>query len=123
RLARFLVLSQTHGRPARLTPEYARMAVRAMATCPGFDATLKATGSRRYLSGPPIDAPVTVGFGSRDLLLLAHQSRHFDELPPGAHVEALPNCGHVPMADDPRAVTAFITAATGRVDDRRRRPA
>jgi pimeloyl-ACP methyl ester carboxylesterase len=125
RLGRILVLGQTHGRPARISPDYARMAVRAMGTCPGFDATMKATEPRRYLrrhlSGRPIDVPVTVGFGSRDFLLLPRQSRHLDELPPGTRVETLPDCGHVPMADNPRAVTALITAATARGHAGRRR--
>jgi pimeloyl-ACP methyl ester carboxylesterase len=111
RLARCLVLGQTHGQPSRIAPEYARMAVRAMGTCPGFDATMKATEPRCYMSGRPIEAAVTVGFGSRDFLLLPRQSRHLDELPPGTRVETLPGCGHVPMADNPGAVVALIAAA------------
>ena len=106
RVARVLTLGQTHGQPARISPEYARMAIRAMGTCPGFDATMRAT-SPGYRAGPPIDAPVTVEFGSRDFLL-RRASRHLDELPPGTSVRALPGCGHVPMADDPRAVVALI---------------
>lgn len=112
RAARILVLGQTHGRPSRIGPDYARTAVRSMGAAPGFDATMRATEPRCYRSGPPIDAPVTVGFGSRDFLLRARRSRHLDELPPGTRVVALPGCGHVPMADDPAAVAAFITAAT-----------
>jgi pimeloyl-ACP methyl ester carboxylesterase len=114
RLGRALALGQTHGRPIRLTAEYARAAIHAMGTCPGFDATLKATATRRFLATAPISAPVTVGFGSRDLLLLRHQSRHLDQLPPGTQVEVLPGCGHVPMADNPGAVTALITRSAGR---------
>jgi pimeloyl-ACP methyl ester carboxylesterase len=114
RLGRILALRQTHGRPSRISPEYARMAIRAMGTCTGFDAALKATKRRCYLAGPRIDAPVTVAFGSRDLLLLPRQSRHLDELPPGTHVGTLPGCGHVPMADNPGAVTALIAESTCR---------
>jgi len=110
RLARVLVLGQTHGRPARTGAQYARMAVRAMGTCPGFEAAMRATEPRGYLAGPAIDAPVTVAFGSRDLLLRA-ASRRLDELPPGTRVETLPGCGHVPMADDPSAVVALISEA------------
>ena len=113
RLGRALVLGQTHGRPFRISPGYARMAIRAPGTCPGFGATMKATVAP-YRAGPPIGAPVAAAFGTRDLVLLRHQSRHFDELPPGARFETLPRCGHVPMADDPAAVTAFITAASVR---------
>lgn len=114
RLGRALVLGQTHGRPMHLTPEQARAAIRSMGTCPGFEATLKATATRRFLAAGPIDAPVTVAFGSRDLLLLPHQSRHLDQLPPGTRLQALPACGHVPMADNPSAVTALITQSAAR---------
>jgi pimeloyl-ACP methyl ester carboxylesterase len=111
RLGRVLVLGQTHGRPCRLTAGYAQAAIEALGTGPGFDATLKATSARHYVAGSPIDAPVTVAFGSRDYLLLSHQSRHLDELPSGTHVRPLPACGHVPMADDPVAVATLITEA------------
>jgi pimeloyl-ACP methyl ester carboxylesterase len=83
-----------------------------MGSCPGFGAVMRAT-SRRYLATAPISAPVTVAFGSRDRLLLRYQSRHVDQLPPGTRVERLPGCGHVPMADDPAAVTAVITQTAG----------
>ena len=112
RLGRALVLGQTHGRPFRLSPGYARTAIQALGNSPGFDATLQAT-IRGYRSGPPIGAPVTVAFGSRDLLL-RRRSRHLDELPPGTRPGSLPHCGHVPMADNPAAVAAFITAASAR---------
>ena len=75
---------------------------------------MTATARRRFLVTAPIEAPVTVAFGSRDLLLLPHQSRHLDQLPPGTRVEALPGCGHVPIADDPGAVTAQILRSTAR---------
>lgn len=114
RLGRALVLGQTHGRPMHITADYARAAIRAMGTCPGFDGTFAAHATRCYAAGSPIDAPITVAFGSRDVLLLPRQSRHLDQLPPGAQLARLPRCGHVPMADDPAAVAALIIAATTR---------
>jgi pimeloyl-ACP methyl ester carboxylesterase len=117
RAGRIAILGQTHGQPSRITAAYARTAVRSMAGATGFDATLKATEPRCYRAGPPIDAPVTVAFGSRDRLLLPRQSRHLDELPPGTCVGELPGCGHVPMADNPGAVAALIIAATERPCD------
>lgn len=113
RLGRTLVLGQTHGQPSRMSADQARATIDALRTCPGFEATLAATATRRYRAGPPIDAPVTVAFGSRDLLLLPWQSRHRDQLPAGTHLTTLPGCGHIPMSDDPTAITALITAATG----------
>ncbi|HEX5304169.1 MAG TPA: alpha/beta fold hydrolase [Streptosporangiaceae bacterium] len=117
RLGRVLVLGQTHGRPMRLTAGYARAAVEAMGRCPGFEAALAGTARRRYLATTPIAAPVTVAFGSRDLLL-RRGSRHLDQLPPNHRAEALRGCGHVPMADDPAAVAALITRAATRATAR-----
>jgi pimeloyl-ACP methyl ester carboxylesterase len=114
RLGRALVLGQTHGHPMRLTAPYARAVIAAMGSCPGFDQAMSATASRRLLATAPVGAPVTVAFGSRDRLLLPRQSRHVDQLPPGTRVEALPGCGHVPMADDPGAVTAAIIQTASR---------
>jgi pimeloyl-ACP methyl ester carboxylesterase len=108
RLGRVLVLGQTHGRPARLTPGYARTTIQAMGACPGFEATMAATARRRFLATTPIGAPVTVAFGSRDFLLLPRQSRHLDQLPAGTTAETLPGCGHVPMADNPGTVAELI---------------
>jgi pimeloyl-ACP methyl ester carboxylesterase len=121
RLGRVLVLGQTHGRPARLTAGYARAAVEALGRCPGFEAALAGTARRRFLAAVPapaapsalIAAPVTVAFGSRDLLL-RRGSRHLDQLPPHAKAGTLPGCGHVPMADDPAAVAALITRTATR---------
>jgi pimeloyl-ACP methyl ester carboxylesterase len=112
RLGRALVLGQTHGRPFRISPGYARTAIRAMGTCPGFDATMKASATG-YRAGPLIEAPVTVAFGSRDHLL-RRRSRQLGELPPGTRLAPLPHCGHVPLADDPAAVAALIATSAAR---------
>jgi len=123
RLGRALVLGQTHGHPMRLTPGYARAAIRDMGGCPGFDATLRATLRRRYLATAPLGAPVTVAFGTRDLVLLPRQSRHLDQLPAGTRLAAIPGGGHLSMADNPAAVAALITetAAQGQAQGERAR--
>ena len=90
RLGRILALGQTHGHPTRLTPGYARAAIQAMGTCPGFEAALAATARRRFLATAPIGAPVTLAFGSRDVLLLPRQSRHLDQLPAGTRQKRCP---------------------------------
>jgi pimeloyl-ACP methyl ester carboxylesterase len=118
-LARFgpgraLVLGQSHGRPLRMTPQQARAAITDLGRYTGFDATFAATVHRRFLAGTRIAAPVTVAFGSRDLILLPHQSRHLDQLPPHTRVATLPHCGHIPMPDDPPAVTTLINHSTRR---------
>jgi pimeloyl-ACP methyl ester carboxylesterase len=117
RFARALVFGQTHGHPTRVSAEQARAAIQALGSCPGFEATLKATASRHYVGGSSIEAPVTVAFGSRDVLLLRHQSRHLDELPPTARTAHLHGCGHVPMSDAPAAVADLIRHSTGHGHD------
>jgi len=114
RVGRVLALGHIHGRAARVTPEYARGEIQDMGTSSGFDAVLAATARRRWATDSATRAPVTVAFGSRDLLLLPYQSRHLDQLPPGTHVDTLPACGHIPMSDDPRAVVALISRGTAR---------
>jgi pimeloyl-ACP methyl ester carboxylesterase len=114
RVARSLALAQVFGRPGRLTPDQARQAIRAVGRCPGFPSTLRATRDRHYRSAGPLDAPVTVAFGSRDRVLLPRQARHVEQLPAGTRVAALPGCGHVPMSDDPVAVAGVLAAAAGR---------
>ena len=114
RIGRVLVLGQTHGRPAHMTADQARATIRAAGSAPGYDATLRATLPRRYVSRAPVHAPVTIAFGGRDILLLPWQSRHLDELPSDVVVRELPGCGHLPMADDPAAIVALIDASTHR---------
>jgi len=111
RLGRYLIFRQTHGRPAALTPERARTAIRDLGTSPSFPAALRASNVRKYLADPALDVPVTVAFGSRDLLLLPWQARQLTELPAHTARANLPGCGHVPMSDDPAAVAALILAS------------
>jgi pimeloyl-ACP methyl ester carboxylesterase len=114
RAGRVLVLGQTHGQPARLTAAYAQAAIRTLGQSPGFDAALRATLHRRLLVTEQVGAPVTVAIGSRDRLLPRRQARHTDQLPRGTRVESLPGCGHLPMADDPDAVSALIIGSAAR---------
>ena len=108
RTARTLMFAQSVGRPTRMTPAQARDAVTAMGSSPGFRATLRATLRRRYLAQKPIEAPVTLVFGTRDRILLPRQSRHLDQLPPHTRQAALAGAGHVPMTDDPEGIAALI---------------
>jgi pimeloyl-ACP methyl ester carboxylesterase len=111
---RIVAFAQMTGRPTRMTAEQARAAITAMGTCAGFRTALHATLHRRYCSGGPIDAPVTVEFGTRDRVLLKRQSRHLNQLPEQASLVELPGVGHVPMSDDPEAVASVIFATVER---------
>ena len=115
RVGRAVAFAQILGRPARMSPELATAAIRAIGRGTGFDATLRATADRHW-SGPLAGTPVTVAFGSRDRLLLGRRWRRVDELPAGPTVAALPGCGHVPRTDDPAAVVALIASSARRPD-------
>ena len=114
RPGRVVALGQMLGHPARLPATKARSAVQVLGTCPGFDATLKATARRRLCGAQQVTAPVTVAFGSRDVVLLRHQSRHLGQLPPNTRSSTLPGCGHLPMTDDPARVTDLIITSASR---------
>jgi pimeloyl-ACP methyl ester carboxylesterase len=54
------------------------------------------------------DVPVTIGWGTRDLVLPPYQARVARATLPGAAHVRLPGCGHVPMADDPELVAGVL---------------
>ncbi|MBF6329623.1 alpha/beta fold hydrolase [Nocardia transvalensis] len=64
--------------------------------------------SLRFEGGRNIDVPVTVAFGTHDLMLLPGVSQFRDELPPHTRWVTLPGCGHVPMSDEPELVARTI---------------
>ncbi|MGH3322118.1 MAG: alpha/beta fold hydrolase [Streptosporangiaceae bacterium] len=86
-------------------------ALQAFATSPGLPATLPRTRDYRFPADPQPKAPVTVAWGTRDLLLVPRQARRARALLPHANHVWLPGCGHVPMSDDP-ARTADLLLQT-----------
>lgn len=64
--------------------------------------------------GEPFDSeiapsvPVTVAWGTRDLVLLPYQAKRARTALPHAVHLSLPGCGHVPMADDVDLVTDVL---------------
>ena len=105
---RTIVMGQYYGRPWKIPAGEAAEAVRNLAESPGFLAHLEAAAPERFSGGQEIEAPVTVAWGTRDIMLLPWQSRHREELPPHARFVSLPGCGHVPMHDDPDLVARII---------------
>jgi pimeloyl-ACP methyl ester carboxylesterase len=116
RFGRALLFAQSVGHPSRLSADGARQTLAVMGASPGYDAMLTSTIHRRWQPAGPIEAPVTVAFGSRDRVLLRRQSRHVERLPPSVTVARLPGCGHVPMTDDPAAVARLIASSAGRAE-------
>jgi pimeloyl-ACP methyl ester carboxylesterase len=101
-----------YGRPARREADEAIADLESDARAPGWEATL--AQSRRYAfhDGDELRVPVTIGWGTRDRLLLPRQAdRARAALPRGRHVP-LPGCGHIPMSDDPDGVAALLLQAS-----------
>jgi pimeloyl-ACP methyl ester carboxylesterase len=64
------------------------------------------------------DVPVTIAWGSRDLVLPPYQAREARRRLPQAAQVRLPGCGHVPMSDAPALVAGVLLAGSaGRVAD------
>ncbi|HST43272.1 MAG TPA: alpha/beta fold hydrolase [Conexibacter sp.] len=114
-VGRQLLLGQMYGQPAKVDAAAARLDVEKLAGAPGFEATLPALGAYQFAHGEQLDGiPVTIGWGTRDRLLVSpSQPRRAQALLPHARHVPLPRCGHLPMADDPRAVADLLLVASG----------
>lgn len=99
------------GHPARVDPAAGVADAAALAAAPGFVAARAAFAAHRFAGpGAPAGIPVTVAWGTRDLVLPAAQARRAEVLLPSARHVRLPGCGHLPFADDPRACADLIAA-------------
>ncbi|MCX5197499.1 alpha/beta fold hydrolase [Streptomyces sp. NBC_00249] len=100
-----------YAHPAHRSPQAVVAETLALREATGFEATLAAGGSVRFTEDVP-DVPVTIAWGSRDRLLLRRQGVRAKYTVPGARLVRLPDCGHVPMNDDPALVTRVILDTT-----------
>ncbi|BCB81855.1 alpha/beta fold hydrolase [Phytohabitans flavus] len=98
-------------RASGITAEVALSDALALRNGPAFHAVARAGRSYLYRGSPTV--PVTVAWGTRDMILLYRQAaRARVALPEARHID-LPGCGHVPMSDDPDLVASVILATTG----------
>lgn len=99
------------GHPDRMTVEDAREMSGNVASCVGFPATRAAVMKERFSGGEQVDVPVTLLWGTKDMILPRWQAkRALRELPNARHVP-LPGAGHVPMWDDPDTIVRELLAA------------
>jgi pimeloyl-ACP methyl ester carboxylesterase len=89
--------------PDRVPREAAVRMVQAYADAPGFVAVNDAMRAGRLLGGEHIRVPVTVAWCERDRLV-----GRPPVMPVRAREVLLAGCGHVPMYDDPDAVSAVV---------------
>ncbi|GIF67560.1 hydrolase [Asanoa ishikariensis] len=98
-------------RPGRITLERAMADTAALRDGPAFRAVARASRGYAFTGQPTV--PVTVAWGTRDLILRPRQSAVARRgLPHARHVD-LAGCGHVPMSDDPDLVADLILTTTG----------
>lgn len=102
---RTVLLTAFYGRPAQVSPERAIADVQGLAGATMFTQARDAFTGYRYAATEPgqlPDIPVTVAWGTRDILLVhATQSRRARKLMPWARHVDLPGSGHLPFNDDP----------------------
>ncbi|MFJ6087079.1 alpha/beta fold hydrolase [Streptomyces sp. NPDC092369] len=104
---RAMLTSTIYARPGRRSPEAVVAETLALAQATGFDATLRAGGSVQFADDIP-GIPVTVAWGTRDMLLVRRQGVRAKRIIPKARLVRLPGCGHCPMNDDPALVSRVI---------------
>lgn len=111
---RTVLLRSTVAKPREVPPEEAVDLATTYARTPTFAAHLSATSRERFRDGHDIEVPVTVAWGDKERLIPA-KARLRDELPEQTRFVTLPDCGHIPMWDDPELVTRTIleAASTG----------
>ncbi|WP_327174449.1 alpha/beta fold hydrolase [Streptomyces sp. NBC_01335] len=94
-------------RPGRRSPEAVVAETLALRSATGFEGTLATGRNASFVSDVP-GIPVTVAWGTRDVLLPRRQGVRAKRVIPGARLVRLPGCGHVPMNDDPALVSRVI---------------
>ncbi|MDO8185358.1 alpha/beta fold hydrolase [Conexibacter sp. JD483] len=102
-------LAGTVAHPERVPPRSAARMISSYASAPGFLAADAAMRASRFARIADLDVPVTLAWGERDRLLSPPRA-----LPDGVVSLSLPDCGHLPMWDDPRLVARVVLDAVGR---------
>ncbi|KAF4409655.1 MULTISPECIES: alpha/beta fold hydrolase [Streptomyces] len=104
---RAALTSTIYARPGRRTPAATVAETRALRDAPAFADTLAAGRGTLFTEDVP-GVPVTIGWGSRDRLLIPRQGVRAKKTIPGARLVRLTGCGHVPMNDDPALVARVL---------------
>jgi pimeloyl-ACP methyl ester carboxylesterase len=110
-LGRTLTMGHLIGRPWRVPAEDAIRATHDLVEAPGFEATLPHGIAFDWVHGD-LDVPVTIGWGTRDMLLVPRQGRRARRRMPRARHVWLRGCGHVPCWDDPAQVATVLLAGS-----------
>ncbi|MFF8930044.1 alpha/beta fold hydrolase [Streptomyces longwoodensis] len=104
---RTALTSTIYARPGRRSPEAVVAETLALARATGFEQTLRSGATVQFVEDVP-QVPVTVAWGTRDMILVRRQGVRAKQIVPRARLVRLPGCGHCPMNDDPALVARVI---------------
>ncbi|GHD31557.1 alpha/beta fold hydrolase [Streptomyces galbus] len=104
---RTALTSTIYARPARRSPEAVVAETLALARATGFEQILRSGATVQFVEDVP-QVPVTVAWGTRDMILVRRQGVRAKQIVPRARLVRLPGCGHCPMNDDPALVARVI---------------
>jgi pimeloyl-ACP methyl ester carboxylesterase len=104
-----------YAHPGRIDRITAMADTAALRNAPAFTPTIRG-GRRTSWHGMPPAVPVTVAWGEKDRILPPRQALRAAMLLPGANHVTLPDCGHVPMVDNPELVARTILDTCARAE-------
>jgi pimeloyl-ACP methyl ester carboxylesterase len=107
-----LVYGVFFARPNNIPWDEAARNLRLYAGAPGFSETCDLLFAGRAEGLAEVRCPVTIAWGTRDLLLFPRQAGYFLARIPQARLVRLERLGHTPMSDDPARVADVILQTT-----------
>jgi pimeloyl-ACP methyl ester carboxylesterase len=99
------------GRPRQVPPAAALAASRNLAASVAFTNTVATITRDRFRNAQRVDVPVTLVWGTRDLVLFPWQAKRALRELPNARLISLPGAGHVPTWDDPDTIVREVLSA------------
>ncbi|MGJ0120417.1 alpha/beta fold hydrolase [Williamsia sp. MIQD14] len=110
KLIRYPSLAPFFAHPSRISYENAVIDVGSLLTNTTLAGGVDAPFDLPPLTSPPV--PVTVAWGTRDLIL-PHRDRHNVSAHfPHARIISVPGVGHVPMSDNPGLIASILLAGS-----------
>ena len=110
-VGRTLLLSQFSSHPWKVPAEVALVEMQTFAKTTNFDELLRRLAYGKTQEGAPlgsIKAPLVIGWGRQDRVVLPSQSSRALAAFPDAQLHWFDNCGHFPHWDQPEQTTQLI---------------